>query len=98
MNFVPAGIRLQIKILLTCRVARPTDPFLHCECFLTGRPRFTFSVKINTNTTKLKNQARSRKFDIAHLRNNAGEGSVRKLCAHLFKRVLVLVLFQKRKY
>ena len=35
------------------------DPFLHCECFLTCRPPFKL---------KLKNQAQSRKFDIAHLK------------------------------
>ena len=39
------------------------DPFLHYECFLTCRPPFKL---------KLKNQAQSRKFDIAHLKNNAG--------------------------
>ena len=54
-------------------------------------------MKINTGTNK--NQAQSRKFNIAQLTRNVStpvfRGSVRKLCAHLFTRVLEL--FHKTK-
>ena len=54
-------------------------------------------MKINTGTNK--NQAQSRKFNIAHLTRNVStlvfRGTVRILCAHLFTRVFEL--FQKRK-
>ena len=52
-----------------------------------------------TGTGTNKNQAQSRKFNNAHLTRNVStpvfRGSVRKLCAHLFTRVLEL--FHKRK-
>ena len=54
-------------------------------------------MKINTGTNK--NQAQSRKFNIAHLTRNVStpvfRGSVRKLCAHWFTRVFEL--FHERK-
>ena len=54
-------------------------------------------MKINTGTNK--NQAQSRKFNIAHLTRNVStlvfRGTVRIPCAHLFTRVFEL--FQKRK-
>ena len=56
-----------------------------------------YLMKINTGTNK--NQAQSRKFNIAHQTRKVStpvfRGSVRKLCAHLFTRVLEL--FHKRK-
>ena len=54
-------------------------------------------MKINTGTNK--NQAQSRKFNIAQLTRNVStpvfRGSVRKLCAHWFTRVFEL--FHERK-
>ena len=52
-----------------------------------------YLMKINTGTNK--NQAQSRKFNIAQLTRNVStpvfRGSVRKLCAHLFTRVFELL-------